>query len=67
MRINKEKIVLPVDESGTPDYDFMEQYIKEREQQIVQKYIEYTGKNIQFGGGGTSAVEGKGMERILPT
>ena len=51
MRINKEKIVLPVDESGTPDYDFMEQYIKEREQQIVQKYIEYTGKNIQFGGG----------------
>ena len=50
MRINKEKIVLPVDESGTPDYDFMEQYIKEREQQIVQKYIEYTGKNIQFGG-----------------
>ena len=51
VRINKEKIVLPVDESGTPDYDFMEQYIKEREQQIVQKYIEYTGKNIQFGGG----------------
>ena len=50
VRINKEKIVLPVDESGTPDYDFMEQYIKEREQQIVQKYIEYTGKNIQFGG-----------------
>lgn len=67
VRINKEKIVLPVDESGTPDYDFMEQYIKEREQQIVQKYIEYTGKNIQFGGGETSAVEGKGMERILPT
>lgn len=50
VRINKEKIVLPVDESGNPDYAFMEQYIKEREQQIVQNYIDYIGKNIQTGG-----------------
>ena len=51
VRINKEKIVLPVDESGNPDYAFMEQYIKEREQQIVQNYIDYIGNNIQIGGG----------------
>ena len=51
VRINKEKIVLPVDESGNPDYAFMEQYIKEREKQIVQNYIDYIGNNIQIGGG----------------
>ncbi|MFR3365049.1 MAG: hypothetical protein ACLTV1_10305 [Christensenellales bacterium] len=36
--------MLPVDESGNPDYAFMEQYIKEREQQIVQNYIDYIGQ-----------------------
>lgn len=51
VRINKEKIVLPVDESSNPDYAFMEHYIKERERQIVQNYIEYIGHNIQIGGG----------------
>lgn len=48
--IKRERIMLPVDESGNPDYAFMEQYIKEREQQIVQNYIDYIGKNIQTGG-----------------
>ncbi len=42
--------MLPVDESGNPDYAFMEQYIKERERQIVQSYIDYTSENIQMGG-----------------
>ncbi len=51
VRINKEKIVLPVNDDNAPDYAFMEQYIKEREQQIVQKYISFIGKNIQNGGG----------------
>lgn len=54
--IKRERIMLPVDESGNPDYAFMEQYIKEREQQIVQNYIDYIGKNIQMGGG-TSGTE----------
>ena len=49
--IKRERIMLPVDESGNPDYAFMEQYIKEREQQIVQNYINYIGNNIQMGGG----------------
>ncbi len=49
-RLRRSKIMLPVDESGNPDYAFMEQYIKEREQQIVQNYIDYIGKNIQTGG-----------------
>lgn len=36
--IKREKILLPTDENGEPDYDFMEQYVKERENQLVQKY-----------------------------
>lgn len=51
VRINKEKIVLPVDESGDPDYAFMEQYIKERERQIIQNYIGYIRHDAQIGGG----------------
>lgn len=50
-RMQKQSLLLPVDESGNPDYAFMEQYIKEREQQIVQNYIDYIGNNIQIGGG----------------
>lgn len=46
-RLRRSKIMLPVDESGNPDYAFMEQYIKEREQQIIQNYIDHIGKNIQ--------------------
>lgn len=49
-RMQKQSLLLPVDESGNPDYAFMEQYIKEREQQIVQNYIDYIGNNIQIRG-----------------
>lgn len=34
-RYSDEKINLPTNTSGTPDYDFMEQYIRERESQII--------------------------------
>ena len=57
--IKRERIMLPVDESGNPDYAFMEQYIKEREQQIIQNYIDYIGKNIQTGGGVLPALNEK--------
>ena len=49
-RMANTGVMLPVDESGNPDYAFMEQYIKERERQIVQNYIDYIGNNIQIGG-----------------
>lgn len=48
--IKREKIMLPVDEQGNPDYIFMEQYIRERESQLIQKYKDFIGKNIQSGG-----------------
>ena len=67
VRINKEKIVLPVDELGKPDYAFMEQYIKEREWRIVQKYIDYIGHNIQIGGGITPLNQKEWKEFLVGT
>lgn len=49
-RISREKIMLPVDVAGNLDLDFMEQYIKERESQLIQKYKDFISKNIQSGG-----------------
>lgn len=49
-RLKRQKIMLPIDNDGKPDYVFMEQYIKERELQIVQKYIKYIGNIAQNGG-----------------
>lgn len=43
--IKREKIMLPVDEKGNIDYAFMEQYIKERESQLIQKYKKYIEQN----------------------
>ena len=48
--IKKEKIMLPVDEYGEPDYIFMEQYIKERESQLIQKYKNFIRKNVYCDG-----------------
>jgi hypothetical protein len=63
--MQKQSLLLPVDESGNPDYAFMEQYIKEREQQIIQKYIKYIGNNIQIGGGITPLNQKKWKEFYL--
>lgn len=48
-RISREKIMLPIDTEGNLDLDFMEQYIKERERQLIQKYKGFIGENIQSG------------------
>lgn len=46
LRISREKILLPIGDDGEPDYDFMEQYIKERESQMRSHYMEYCKKQI---------------------
>lgn len=48
-RISREKIMLPIDTKGNLDLDFMEQYIKERESQLIQKYKDFLTENIQSG------------------
>ena len=51
-RLSVFRVMLPIDENGLPDFIFMQEYIAERKQQIIQKYIDYIGNNIQIGGGG---------------
>ena len=36
--------MLPTDTEGNLDLDFMEQYIKERENQLIQKYKDFIDK-----------------------
>ena len=46
------RMMLPVDDNGQPDYAFMEEYIKEREQQLIQKYIAHIrNTSVTIGGG----------------
>lgn len=40
-RLNREKILVPVSESGQPDYDFMEQYMKAIEKKLLKRYQQY--------------------------
>lgn len=49
-RIEKQKILLPINAEGEPDYAFMEQYIREREERLLSKYKTYIGNNWKTGG-----------------
>ena len=46
-RIKKQKILLPVDSKNKPDYQFMEDYIKEKMLQRRQEYIEYAKNKLK--------------------
>ena len=52
-RMNRQIILLPVNESEEPDYDFMESFIKEREEIKRKEYLEYAKRKIlEIRGGG---------------
>ncbi len=40
-RIKRQIILLPVDEKGSPDYEFMERYVKEHETRVLKQYCNY--------------------------
>ena len=40
-RLRRSKILLPVDSSGEPDYNFMENYVKKQEQELRKVYRTY--------------------------
>ena len=42
-RLRHEKIQLPVDDSGAPDFDYMEAYIKKIFAEKYRRYLEYIG------------------------
>lgn len=44
-RIKRQKILLPIDNNGKPDYDYMENYIKKLEYDKLTKYIKIKGTN----------------------
>ena len=57
-RIKREKIILPINNQGNPDWQFMEDYIKQLEQEKVQEIVNYYQNkllehltNNQTGGG----------------
>ncbi len=45
-RIRKEQLMLPTTDDGSPDYAFMEQYIREREDKLKQKYINIVNEEL---------------------
>lgn len=45
-RLNATKILLPVNSKGEPDYKFMEEYIKEREEKLKKQYKEHIRNRI---------------------
>lgn len=50
-RLKKARIMLPVDESGQPDYVYMEQYSKTKKNELISRYCEYVKeqiKNLQY-------------------
>ena len=52
-RMKKSRILLPVTDQGDPDYDFMEAFIKEREEIKRKEYLEYANRKImEIRGGG---------------
>ena len=38
--------MLPTTPDGSPDYNFMEQYMREKEQKLIRRYIEYRLKKV---------------------
>ncbi|MBR0256745.1 MAG: restriction endonuclease subunit S [Synergistaceae bacterium] len=48
-RLKKQVIQLPVDDSGNPDWAFMEAYMREREQAMIERYISHVMGRISDG------------------
>lgn len=45
-RLKRQRIMLPIDKSGLPDYEYMENYIKKIEYQKLKKYLEKVEMNV---------------------
>lgn len=51
-RLKRMQILLPINNNEEPDYDFMEAYIREREEKKRNEYLEYCKKQLEKIGGG---------------
>jgi hypothetical protein len=43
-RMKRQKIMLPVNSHGNPDYEYMEQYMRIKERESIERYLRYLGK-----------------------
>lgn len=50
-RFKKERILLPVNDKNEPDFEFMEEYIKNIEKNLINKYREHLNKLTELRGG----------------
>ena len=55
-RILRQPIMLPITDDGQPDYEFMEQYIKEREMVKREQYLAYCKEQLKIFGGGYNLI-----------
>ncbi len=46
IRMVKSKILLPTNSQGEPDYEFMENYIKVKEKELLERYVKYNSLKI---------------------
>ena len=45
-RLKGQKIQLPIDETGHPDYDFMERFIRAHEQKLINEYVNHLTRKL---------------------
>lgn len=43
-RLNNSRILLPVNNEGIPDYEYMEEYVRSIEFELINKYLDYLEK-----------------------
>ena len=43
-RLKKQRVFLPINSNGSPDYEYMEQYMKYNEYQKLKEYIDFKNK-----------------------
>ncbi len=63
-RMVRSKILLPTNSKGKPDFEFMESYMKAKEQEILKPTINELCKRLiisDLGGGGFRIVNGKSL------
>lgn len=46
-RLRRQKILLPITEEGTPNYSYMEEYMKSVEKRLLERYKTYLTENIK--------------------
>ncbi|RGF40524.1 hypothetical protein DW050_05855 [Ruminococcus sp. AF42-10] len=54
--IKRERIMLPIDENNNPDYQFMEDYVKELMTRKREQYLDYCKEQLKIFGGGYSLI-----------